>query len=137
MYSLSIKKVWKDYNFFEIEVYALSELISAKARSYTTKEAIENLSSHLIVFPETPDDRYIWESGTKGDDYTPYISLEFWCDDSCGHLIIEVYMEIDDGGSYNRHNCCFFVKTEVGLLNTFGHKLSELATADVGFSVTL
>jgi hypothetical protein len=65
-------------------------------------------------------------NGGKGDGGTPFVSLEFWCKDKLGHVIVEVYMEIDDGASYDKHNCCFFIKTETGLLNSFGKSLSLL-----------
>ena len=134
---LSIERVWEDVDFFQIEVIAQSKLISARVKSYTTVNSITELISRLKTFPEHLDDRYIWENGDKGEGYTPFISLEFWCEDKLGHIVIEVYMELDDGASYDKHNCCFYIKTEVGLLNSFGKSLALLNQRGIGKKVTL
>lgn len=137
MDKISIERVWEDADFFEIEVFAQSELVCANVRSYTTIASINELASHLASFPKALDDRYLWENGAKGDDSTPFISLEVWCEDRLGHIVIEVYMEIDDGAAYSKHNCCFFVKTEVGLLNSFGKSLLLLNEKGIGRKITL
>lgn len=134
---LSIERVWEDADFFEIEVIAQSAIICASIRSYTTVEAVDNLASKLEIFPPKLNSRYTWENGVKGDDSTPFLSLEFWCKDKYGHIIIEIYMEIDDGASYSKHNCCFFIETEVCLLNNFGKTLALLNERGVGKKVTL
>ena len=135
MDNLSIERVWEDSEFFEIEVTAQSKIITANMRSYTTEESIKNLASRLTNFPNNFNDRYIWKNGNKGDMSTPFVSLEFWCEDKRGHIIIEVYMELDDGASYDKHNCCFFIKTEIGLLNSFGKSLLLLNQKGTGKKV--
>ena len=137
MDKLSIERVWEDADYFEIEIIAQSELVSANVRSYTTVGSINELSSRLAKFPQKSDERYIWENGTKGDKSTPFVSLEFFREDELGHIAIEVYMEIDDGASYEKHNCCFFIKTEIGLLNRFGKSLILLSEKGVGKKITL
>jgi hypothetical protein len=134
---LSIERVWEDIDFFEIEITAQSDLICAKTRSYTTAISINELALQLASFPRNLADKYIWKNGTRGDDSTPFISLEFWCEDNLGHILIEVYMELNDGASYNKHNCCFFVKTEISLLNRFGKSLVSLNQPGIGKKVTL
>ena len=126
MNNLSIERVWEDTDFFEIEVKAQSELVCAKVKSYTTKSLINELALRLTTFPQNFNDRYIWKNGEKGDSTTPFVSLEFWCENKLGHIVIEVYMELNDGGSLSKHNCCFFIKTEIGLLNAFGEALNLL-----------
>ena len=134
---LSIERIWEDADFFEIEVVARSELISASVKSYTTEASINELASQLTTFPSKFDDKYLWKNGTKGDSSAPYISLEFWCEDKLGHIVVEVYTEIDDGASYSKHNCCFFIKTETGLLNNFGKSLAFLNERGIGKKVSL
>jgi len=134
---LSITKVWEDTDFFQIEVAAQSDHIRASTRSYTTASLVKELASRLAAFPENHDDRYMWENGTRGDTSTPFVSLEVWCEDRLGHIVIEIYMEIDDGASYDKHNCCFFIKTEAGLLNSFGKSLILLNEQGIGVRITL
>jgi len=137
MNNLSIECIWEDIDFFEIEVTAQSELICAKVKSYTTEVSIIELASRLADFPRNFSDNYIWKNGEKGDSATPFVSFEFWCEDELGHIIIEVYMELDDGGSLAKHNCCFFIKTEIGLLNSFGKALNLLKKQGIGEKITL
>jgi len=135
--NISIKRVWEDLDLFEIEVIAQSELICSRVKSYTTEESINELASLMSSFPQKTDDRCIWENGVRGDNSTPFVSLEFWCEDKLGHVIVEVYMEINDGASYSKHNCCFFVKTEIGLLNSFGRSLPLLNQGGIGKEIKL
>jgi hypothetical protein len=129
---LSIERVWEDTDLFEIEIIAQSDLICAKVRNYITSTSINELALHLATFPKNLTDQYIWENGTRGDDSTPFLSLEFWCEDKLGHIVIEVYMELDDGASYSKHNCCFFIRTEISLLNRFGKSLISLSQSGIG-----
>ncbi|MCL2400856.1 MAG: hypothetical protein FWC91_14075 [Defluviitaleaceae bacterium] len=134
---LTIERVWEDTDFFEIEVIAQADIIRASIRSYTTDESINALASRLAEFPKYPNDRYIWINGEKGEGATPFVSLEFWCEDKSGHIITEIYMEIDDGASFDKHNCCFFIRTEIGLLNSFGKSLALLNERGLGTKISL
>ncbi|MDR1101572.1 MAG: hypothetical protein LBL34_04390 [Clostridiales bacterium] len=134
---ISIERIWEDDYFFQIEITAQSEIMRASVKSYTTEALLKELALRLVSFPQNFNDRYLWENGTKGDDSTPFVSLEFWCADKLGHIIVEVYMEIDDGAAYSKHNCCFFVKTEIGLLQTFGNSLFVLNERGIGKKVIL
>lgn len=78
-----------------------------------------------------------WGNGEKVGGYTPYLSLRFSCRDKLGHITIEVYMEIDDGGSPDKHNCCFYVDTEIGLLQKFGKDLERINTPVLEIKVSL
>jgi len=137
MNCLSIERIWEDNDFFEIEVIAQSMYVCAKTTNYTTVEAINELSLLLNTFTNNFDDRCFWRSGEKGDGTTPYISFEFIRKDKCGHIDIEIYMEINDGASYDKHHCCFFIQTELGMLNEFGKSLFILNQSGVGKRVFL
>jgi len=134
---LSIERIWEDDYFYEIKVHAKSEFVSASTECYTNNDLINNLANNLSSFPKNFEDRFFWENGEKGDDSTTYFSLEFWCEDKLGHILIEIYMEINDGGSFDKHNCCFYLKTEIGLLNNFGKSLFKLNNKGIGYKVTL
>lgn len=70
-----------------------------------------------------------------GDEY--YINYGYFNKDKLGHIIIEVYAELDDGGKHSEHNCCFFVETEYGLLMNFGERLDRLKNRPAGCEVRL
>lgn len=137
MDSIIIERIWEDDEFFEVKFSANSNVICAQVKSYTTKKSISNLIAGLESFIIKQDDRFFWENGEKGDLSTPYISLEAWNEDKCGHIIIEVYMELEDGAAYGKHNCCFYVKSELGLLNQFGKALHKLNEPGIGAKAVL
>jgi len=137
MDNIVFERVWEDTDFFEIEILAQSKLIKASTRTYTTAESINKLASKLTTFLQGADDRFLWENGERGDESTPFVSLEFWYENKQGHVVIEIYMELDDGDSYDRHNCCFFIKTEIGLLNKFGNSLFSLNEQGLGKRISL
>lgn len=43
-------------------------------------------------------------------------------------------MELDDGGEFSDHNCCFYINTEYGLLQLFRDQLPKLKQPEL-FSV--
>ena len=55
----------------------------------------------------------------RGNASTACVSSRFFWKDKLGHIGVEVFAELDDGGDYTEHNCCFFVSTEYGLLMNF------------------
>lgn len=61
-----------------------------------------------------------------GDNTTPCVSFSFIRSDLLGHVLIQVTMELDDGAPLSEHNCCFYVKTELGLLHSFALVLPTL-----------
>ena len=79
----------------------------------------------------------LWANGEKGDGSTACLSLRFFNKDKLGHINIEVYAELDDGGKHSEHNCCFFVETEYGLLMNFSERLDRLKNRPAGCEIRL
>ena len=57
--------------------------------------------------------------------------------DKRGHIQIEVYMELQDGGSFAEHHCCFYVNTEIGMLMEFGKNLQKIKQPILGRKIRL
>lgn len=136
MNNLVIQRLRDDIDFFEIGVEAQSEYVKARTSTYTTTTKIDELALRLETYPVNTEDKFIWENGGKGDDYTPYVSLEFSYEND-GTILIEVYLEVDDGASLSKHNCCFYVKTEAGSLNVFGKSLRYINEKGTGRKAVL
>ena len=133
---LSIERVWEDADFFEIEVVAQSKFICAKAKTYIPTGGINDLASELETFPKNLNGKYSWEAG-ECSDVCSFISLKFYCEDKRGHIVIEIHMDINDGTPQSKHNCHLFIKTETGLLNSFGKSLALLNERGIGKKITL
>lgn len=135
--NLIITRVWNDVEFFQIEIQCKTELIDVRGKVYTTDDLIEDLYNKIEVFLSGKVSCICWQNGTKGDSTTPSIELRFSHKDKLGHELIEVFMEIDDGGSLSTHHCCFYLNTEFGLLYQFKEKLVNLRTPQLGVQVIL
>lgn len=56
--------------------------------------------------------------------------------DWSGHVKIEVDVEIADNDTRD-HRCCFYVNSELGLIEQLGMSLKDLITEQVGYEVCL
>ena len=135
--SLTITRVWQDSCIYEVEIKCETEHITARGKVYTDDVLIDDLHNIIESFLEGKADIISWQNSTRGDMSTPCVSFKFSHKDKLGHVQIEVFMEIDDGGTLDKHNCCFYVNTEIGLLYQFKEKLLKLKQPQIGIQVFL
>lgn len=134
---MEMERIWQDDDFFELKITCSSEVITATTKFYTTNENIDNLSKKIKRILSGDTGKCLWKNGEKGDGATAFVSLEFSHKDKLGHIQIEVYMELDDGGCLSKHNCCFFVETELGLLEKFCENIYKLKEQQIGNKICL
>lgn len=132
-----MKKIWQDAFCYEVKITCVSSCVTATNDIYMSDACIDALSNGLNNFVKGNTEEFFWKSGEKGDDSTACITFEFMHKDKLGHIIIEVYMELDDGGDYSSHNCCFYLNTEIGLLERFCKKIPVLKQEMLGIEVVL
>ena len=135
--NLIITRLWQDIEFFQIEIECKTELIAVRGKVYTTDDLIDDLCNKIEAFLSGYMDSTCWRNGMRGDTTTPCIAFHFSHKDELGHVLIEVFMEIDDGGTLSTHNCCFYINTEVGLLYQFKENLPKLKAPQLGIRVSL
>lgn len=134
--NIIIERIWEDDSFFEIKITAQNENICAASKVYVQNETIDDLREKIKDVVSLKESKTFWQAGERGDATTPSVSLEF-ARDGRGHVVIDVYMELDDGGKLSAHNCSFYVKTEMGLLENFAIQLQNLKTDGVGAKAKL
>lgn len=132
-----IEKIWQDVFCYQVKITCASSHVVATNDIYVSDDSIDTLFNGLNDFNKNEINEFFWISGEKGDDSTACISFNFIHKDKLGHILIEVYMEVDDGGSYSSHNCCFYINTEMGLLEKFCKKLPMLKQELLGTEVAL
>lgn len=135
--NIIINRIWQDSDFFQIEIECQTDLIVARSKVYTSNDLIDDLYIKIEQFLLGNSSIICWRNGEQGDATTPCISFTFSHHDALGHVRIEVYLEIDDGGQLSIHNCCFYVITEIGLLYQFKEKLPILKNPQLGVHVSL
>jgi len=136
MNNLSIERIWQDNDFFEIRVTAVSQLVQATTNVYITNSDILQLANALATFPQKSDSEISWQV-SESSAIQKNLSLKVLQKDKFGHLLVEVYMIIKDGNCGENHHCCFYIQTEIGLLNTFGKRLSVINEPNLGAKITL
>lgn len=94
--NLIITRLWQDIEFFQIEIECKTELIAVRGKVYTTDDLIDDLCNKIEAFLSGHMDATCWQNGTRGDTTTPCTALRFSRKDELGHVLIEVFMEIDD-----------------------------------------
>lgn len=134
---IKIKKVWTDTFYFQVEITCSSDSIRAKNQIYTSEDNINDLCRKIENFVSGKVEECIWENGTRGNKSVACVSFRFIRKDKLGHILIEVYLEIDDGGTLEDHHCCFYVNTELGLLSNFSKNLPQLNEPIIGTTVIL
>lgn len=135
--NIKMKRIWQDTDFFEVLVTCTTEKISASTEVYLTDAMLDELHEQIEDFLQFKNETVMWTSGERGNQSTPCIEFDIFLKDVSGHVLIEVFMELNDGGSLDKHNCCFYLNTELGKLYNFNAKLICLKEKEIGISISL
>ena len=135
--NIKIEKIWKDVDFFEVMVTCANENITASSPVYLTNTLVDQLHDEIDSLLSTISDLISWQSHAPAGSADPCFALKMWRKDSTGHVRIEVYLELNDGGDLNKHNCCFYIDTEIGLLYEFNQKLDTIKNGEIGTVISL
>ncbi len=126
--NLIFTKIWEDDGLYEIKVKCFNASISVSTNIYVTEQKIQALFFGLKLFIDkagcSPLD---WESGSKGNETTPSVCIRLWKKDLCGHYRAEVYLEFNDGGDLNSHNCSMYLDCETQQLVCFCDQLNKVS----------
>ncbi len=135
--NIIIKKEYEDSECILLEVECTSCKISAISKVFVSNMLIDELITQIQHFLTCSLTEAEWSNEKRGNGSSACLSLRFIKKDKLGHIWIEVYMEIDDGGDFDRHNCCFYINTEVGLLMSFCDHLDKLKYISTGYGFSL
>lgn len=136
MDNIIFTKIWEDSGSIELEIYAVSELVSAKQNCYVPISDLHDASEKLVKYARKgSNDTYI-EFGHKKGNYTPAFSMKYFASNPTGHMQIEVDLEVADIKDRS-HRCCYFVNGELGAVERFGKKLIRLCSENNGTKISL
>lgn len=132
-----MENIFYDADIIQLKIICSSEMIKIRSKIYVSGKLIDDLIFKINQFIEGDFVENLWQNEEIGNDTTACMSLKFLQKDKLGHVLIEVFLEIDDGGDYNKHNCCFFIQTELGQLSLFAKSLPKLKSSELGRKVML
>lgn len=130
-------KLWQDNDVIALKAVCSAPVATITSRIYVSNSLIDELIGQIEQFLRGDIEEGLWANEDRGNDSTACLSLRFLRKDRLGHIIIEVFAELDDGGDYTRHNCCFFVNTEYDLLMNFCERLVQLKDNPAGDEIQL
>lgn len=130
-------KNWQDDDLIQLKVVCSSCVATVISDIYVSDLLIDELVYQIKQFLDGNIEYGLWANEEKGDNSTACLSLKFIKKDKLGHIVIEAFAEVDDGGKYSEHNCCFFVSTEYGMLMTFCERLVCLKNKPAGYKIQL
>ena len=114
--NIIFSKIWEDDDIIELKVECSSSVATISSQIYVSDSLIDELICQIKQFLDGNIEEGLWANEDKGNDSTACLSFRFFSKDKLGHIIIEVFAELDDGGNFTEHNCCFFIGTEYGYL---------------------
>ena len=134
--NISIKKLWYDEDFYEVQIIMSTEQIRCKINTYIVDEEINALSQKILDYVKN-DIGFYWEIGEEDSDSCPKIIIESFIKDISGHIVLNASCQlqsIEENAKCN-YNCKFPIKTEMGLLYNFAKQLPKLNEQEVGICV--
>ena len=136
MDNIIFEKVWQDESLIELKISASSEFVSAYQSCYIQDKKLEETAEKIYNFVGKYEESCYLEFGKKEGNYTPAFSMCMKPADMSGHVKIEVDIEIADNDTRS-HRCCFYVKSELGLIEQLGKNLKKLIIEQDGIKVSL
>ncbi len=136
MDNIIFKKVWQDGNLIELKISINSEFVSAYQNCYIEDTMLKEISNKISNYVNNYNMPCYLEFGKKEDNYTPAFSMYMLPADASGHIKIEVDIEILDNDTRS-HRCCFFVKSELGLIENLGISLNDIILGSEGVEASL
>lgn len=127
MDNIIFEKIWQDDNLIELKISANSEFVSVYQSCYIQDKKLEEIAEKICDFVGNYNESCYLEFGKKEGNYTPAFSMCMLPADMSGHVKIEVDIEIADNDTRS-HRCCFYVKSELGLIEQLGINLKQLTT---------
>lgn len=129
--NLIFEKVWQDEELCELKITAFSQYVNAYQFCYVEKNFLQEISEIILNYIKNYSKECYIELGKKEGDFTPAFSMKFLPADIYGHVKIEVDLEIADNET-RIHRCCFFVESELGLIEKIGKRFLILEDSDLG-----
>ena len=136
MDNIRIKKIYEDTELIELQISAEASFVKAFQYCYVQMDDLKRFSKDVLDYVDNCTHGCYVELGSKQVNFTPACSFKFLPSNKFGHLNIEVDIEINDN-SERLHRCVFYVKSELGLVESFGRALNYLGEEAIDFEIVL
>ena len=126
MDNLTFTKIWKaEEPYCELRVKGQSKYIKVYQDCYMTYKELNKTSKAIQEYCKTYNRELFFIFGELKGNYPPAFSMRILPAHKTGRLKIELDMEIDDNNE-RLHRCCFYIETELGLLEQFAKNILRI-----------
>jgi hypothetical protein len=131
MHNLTIERCWADpvIDLYELCITCSNDQITASAMEcWTSDEDIDELADKIEQYSKKKTSEFEWKIGNFELNELSEVNFKVLPTDKFGYLYIQIDMKIYDSSSLNCQsgNCTINIKTEIGLLEAFGKRISKL-----------
>ena len=134
---ICFEKVRTENGIMEVHVSARNPVIQASAKIYVDSKILNELQEQIFAFLKEQDLAAYWENDVPGIGGPPCVTLKLLPQDHDGHVLAEIYMELNDGGSFMEHNCRFYVSAHRLQLEAFAQGIPQFCCDDSGCRLIL
>ena len=133
---ICFQKIRTEDNVMEVHVSAGNPMITACARIYVDDKILYELQEQIFLFLREQDLAAYWENDVPGIGGPPCVTLKLLPQDNNRPVLAEIYMELNDGGSFMEHNCRFYVSLDRLQLEAFALGIPEFCSGSSGCTLT-
>ena len=134
---ICFEKVRTENEIMEVHVSAQNSVIQACAKIYVDCEILKELQEQIFAFLREQDLAAYWENDVPGIGGPPCVTLRFLPRQGSSQVLLETYMELNDGGDFGSHNCRFYIHTDRSHMEKFLHDLGDFMTPTDGESIRI
>ncbi len=136
MDDIILEKILHDGNLIELNIVAESELVKARQSCYIDSAKLGEYSAKLQSFVLNSEPEVYVQFGEKEGNHTPAFSMKVIRADRCGHVKVEMDVEVEDNDT-RAHRCCFYVNSDIGAIEHFGMEIGKLESMPIGEVISL
>ena len=129
MNNIIFENIWRDDNLIELKITCISEYVTAYQTCYIENKELHIIGERISQYSFEHTKGCYLEFGKKEGNFTPAFSMKLLPADSLGHVKVEVDVEIFDNDK-REHRCCFYVFTELGLIDDLGMTIRNIGNGN-------
>jgi len=119
--------LWNDADLFEVRVSAWNGVFGGSADVYVGIGGLVKSAHDLEGFPQNPSDKRKLQFGEFGFRSTGgAATIDFYCNDSAGHALVEVRIESDHAGRAPAQSVFLAAAVEPAAVDSFVSDLRRL-----------
>ena len=142
MHNIKLERCWADpvVDLYELCITCSNDQITACAMEcWCSNEILDDFANKIKQYSNKEISEFQCKIGEFELNGLSEVTFKVLPTDKFGYLYIQIDMKIYDSSNLNCQsgNCTMNIKTEIGLLETFGKRISKLKERETNIIVSL